>query len=163
MGKQVKVEIRENGWAGYTGPLGTYYFVDGRSVDSIPIRAALRIGASIEAYDENGTRLHPSTYVVTESPSSVGATSVNYATPASAEPEEPAYKPETVESKANEIDLTPIREMVGGKIKETYSRAQLEAIADKKGIDGLREIADKHGLKGRAVVELIAKILEAQA
>jgi hypothetical protein len=162
MGKQVKVEIREKGWGGYTGPLGSYQFVDGKSVDSIPIRAALRIGGSIEAYDENGTRLHPSTYIVTENPSSVGATSVSYATPIDESPQ-PAYEPETAESKANEIDLTPIREMVGGKIKETYSRAQLEAIADKKGIEGLREIGDKHGVKGRAVVELIGKILEAQA
>lgn len=162
MGKQVKVEIREKGWDGYTGPLGSYQFVDGKSVDSIPIRAALRIGGSIEAYDENGTRLHPSTYVVADSPSSVGATTIRYPT-GDEEPAAEEYKPETTETKVEQIDLTPVREMVGGKIKETYSRAQLEAIADKKGIDGLREIADKHGVKGRAVVELIGKILEAQA
>lgn len=42
-----------------------------------------------------------------------------------------------------------------------WTRQELEAIADKEGIAGLREISERHGIKGRAIVELIDAILAA--
>lgn len=44
-----------------------------------------------------------------------------------------------------------------------YSEEDLAKIADAKGISGLREIGEKLGVKGRAVKELMADILKAQA
>ena len=162
MTEPVSVFIKAAGWEGYTGPLGTYLFKDGKSTGKIPVRAALRIGSSIECYDEQGRRLHPSTYVIHESPSSIEAKSVNY--PVGDKPEISAYVPETktVETTAA-IDTTPTKEIVDGKVRDIYTRAQLEAIADKKGIDGLRTIADSKGVKGKSVVELIDRIIGAQA
>lgn len=161
MAEPVSVIIKAAGWEGYTGPLGLYLFKDGKSVEKIPIRAALRIGASIEAYDENGIRLHPSTYVTHSSPSSIPAQSINY--PVGEQDSVPAYVPETktVETTIS-VDTTPAKEIIDGVLRETYTRIQLEAIADKRGIDGLRSIADQRGVKGRSVVELIDKILGAQ-
>jgi hypothetical protein len=162
MSKQVTVEIRAEGWGGYTGPLGGYLFKNGSSDGPIPLRAALRIGASIEAYDQDGRRLHPTTYPLNENPSSIEAPIVRFKTDAELQQTEP-YVPETTDAGATEaIDLEPTKTVVNGRVVEKYSRAQLEAIADQKGIDGLRQIADKHGLKGRAVSELIDKILGVQ-
>jgi hypothetical protein len=162
MAETVLVFIKAAGWEGYTGPLGTYLFKDGKSTGKIPVRAALRIGSSIECYDEHDRRLHPSTYVIHESPSSIEATSVTY--PVGDVPEAPIYTPVTKSvEKAAEIDTTPTREMVGGQLRDIYTRAQLEAIADKKGIDGLRSIGEAKGVKGKSVVELIDKILGAEA
>ena len=43
-----------------------------------------------------------------------------------------------------------------------YTKEALEKIADTSGIAGLREVADKFGVKGRGIVELITEILKAQ-
>jgi hypothetical protein len=159
--RKVTVVIKADGWDGYQGPLGGYMFKDGRSAHPIPLRAALRIGASIEVYDEHDVRLHPSTYPVNESPSSVGAPIVQFETEG-AKPV-PVYEPVTTKEDVEDIDTSPEREITEtGEVREIYTRAKLEAIADKKGIAGLRDIADKFGVKGRAISELIKEILEAQ-
>jgi hypothetical protein len=161
MAEPVSVIIKAAGWEGYTGPLGTYLFKDGKSTGTIPLRAALRIGSSLECYDQDGRRLHPSTYPIHDSPSSIAAQTITY--PVGDENATPAYVPETkTVEKTAEIDTTPAKELVGGQVREIYTRAQLEAIADKRGIDGLRSIGESKGVKGRSVVELIDKILGAQ-
>lgn len=43
-----------------------------------------------------------------------------------------------------------------------YTREQLEAIADKRGLKGLREIGDKLSIKGKSIPELIERILKGQ-
>lgn len=43
-----------------------------------------------------------------------------------------------------------------------YTREQLEAIADKTGLKGLREIGDKMSIKGKSIPELIDRILKDQ-
>lgn len=40
-----------------------------------------------------------------------------------------------------------------------YTREYLEAIADSKGMTGLREIADGHGVKSRSISDIIAALL----
>lgn len=44
----------------------------------------------------------------------------------------------------------------------TYTREQLESVADEKGIKGLREIAEPLAVSGRSVGDLIERIVEAQ-
>lgn len=43
-----------------------------------------------------------------------------------------------------------------------YSQEELESIADKSGIAGVREIGDKFGVKGTSISGIISGILEAQ-
>ena len=45
---------------------------------------------------------------------------------------------------------------------ESYTKEQLEAIADEKGIAGLREIGDANKVKSNSIESLIEKILHAQ-
>lgn len=42
------------------------------------------------------------------------------------------------------------------------TREELEAIADEKGISGLREIGNELGVKSNSIEDLIGKILAAQ-
>jgi hypothetical protein len=44
-----------------------------------------------------------------------------------------------------------------------WTREALEAVADEKGINGLRAIGEPVGVKGRSIPDLITAILEAQA
>lgn len=164
--KLVTVTVKAEGWLNYTGSLAGHAFVDGRSVNAIPLRAALKIGAIVEVYDEQDVRLHPSTYPrepgVSDRPA-IGQ--VTYPT-ADAESTPAPYVPETPAPEQDEaIDLEPARtiDALTGQVKVTYTRAQLEAIADKRGINGLREIGEPLEVKGRSIPELITKILEAQA
>jgi hypothetical protein len=53
-------------------------------------------------------------------------------------------------------------EPVKSKDIKTYSREELEAIADDKGIQGLREIADPLNVKGVSIRTLLDGILKAQ-
>lgn len=43
-----------------------------------------------------------------------------------------------------------------------YTREALEAIADKRGLKGLREIGEELGIKGKSIPELIDRILKGQ-
>lgn len=162
MTKKVFVSIDSGTWKGYTGPLGSYYFENGVSKDAIPLRAALRIGSSMEAYDQDGVRLHPTSYPLNQNPGSISVDVPTLETEG-AKPA-PVYEAVTTFSTAKQIDLSPTQEVgEDGRIKSTYSRNQLEAIADQKGINGLRDIGDPLNVKGRSVTELIDKIIEAQA
>ncbi|CDT52690.1 conserved hypothetical protein [Vibrio coralliirubri] len=65
----------------------------------------------------------------------------------------------TEEPKATEPEVEPTQEEVQG----LYTQEELEAIADKQGISGLREIAEKHDVKARSIKELIVELLEVKA
>jgi hypothetical protein len=165
--KLVPVEIKAEGWLGYTGPLGGFQFKDGKSVEPIPLRIALRIGATMEAYDisvDPPLRLHPSTYAVDFRVSHVESRIEALPTDAQVKnPPLPEVEPETTQDQTPKISLEPTKIVMGdGSVKVVYSRAQLEAIADRSGISGLREIGDPLGVKGRSVGELIERIIEKQ-
>lgn len=55
-----------------------------------------------------------------------------------------------------------VEEVKETKTFVTYTREELEAIADKDGINGLRTIAEHYGIKGRSINELITEILRYQ-
>lgn len=56
----------------------------------------------------------------------------------------------------------PAPEPAKSKAQPQYSRAELEAIADKEGTPGLRKVADQYGVKARSIRDLIEAILKAQ-
>lgn len=47
--------------------------------------------------------------------------------------------------------------------KALFEREELEKIADELGISGLRELASKHGIKGRSIQEIIDEMLALKA
>lgn len=129
-----KLKIVEPGWETYTGFLSSTEFVNGESVDHTSQREARRLAASIQIIDIE-TGKSPSTSQalldMKDDPAPV-ATLVNE--PASSEPSAPA---------------------------SPWTRESLEALADEKGIKGLREIGDQFDVKDTSVAGLIDKILAA--
>lgn len=136
-----RLKIVERGWAGYSGPFGGVEFKNGLSVGLVDEVTATRLGSIIrlervDTGDQAGS-------------------AANHAR---------AYKVEAP-------IVTPIPETDGATVQTpvpaappapAYTREELEKIADKDGIAGLRDIAAKFGVKGRGIVELIDEIMAKQ-
>lgn len=148
----IKVFIKQPGYEAFNGKLQAYEFVNGVSVEELPIRRALKIGATMFAVDENGVQISPTTYR-REGAGSTPAPMLNSG--GAPEPQASTSEPQKESEPAQSSPPTvPER---------AYAREELEALADKNGIHGLREIAEPLNVKGRAVQELIERILQAQA
>lgn len=135
----MKFKIIEAGWAGFTGNLCGVDFVDGVSVQEPTPYIAQHIAALIQI-EEVDTGKNPSV-------AQVILDSKNTAMDADAE------IPNTTGNKVTEV--------VHGSDGTPYTLAELEAIASERGINGLREIGDSHGIKSTKIVDMIDKILKA--
>jgi hypothetical protein len=140
-----RVRLAESGWAGYNGHVGTVLFQDGVSVEPVSFREQQIIGGiiRIESMDdgEEGAQLGPSAELLRSRDIDAGHDRVSAAdTGVAAGPH-------------GEVRLAA----------ERYTRDELEAIADRRGITGLRDIAMPYGIKGRSINELIGEILDMQA
>ena len=133
------IRIIQAGYEGMNGQLGVFDFVDGVSVQDIPYLAVMQLTALMSVVDE-ATGDHPS-----NSPFEVAP--VNAASP--------------VEHRAEVA--AEVSAPVAPVVVSLHTKESLEAVADASGIKGIREIADPMGLKDNSIVELIAKILAAQA
>lgn len=135
----MKIKIIQPGYEGLNGQLGVFDFIDGISVQDVPYLDALHLAALVTVVDI-ATDDHPA-----NSPFEVAP--VNLA--AAVEHRESGV---LVEAPAA-VAVTP----------SSHTKESLEAVADASGIKGIREIAEPLGLKDNSIVELIAKILAAQA
>lgn len=133
----MKLKIIEKGWETYTGPLRGGMFVNGVCEDISPDHAR-QLANYIRVETDEG-----------KNPSSSQAIIDAQDTPAFS----PTYQ--NAEESGN----------LSGTMKpasKQYTQAELEAVADAKGIDGLREIATPMNVKGTSIVKLITTILEVQ-
>lgn len=66
------------------------------------------------------------------------------------------------EEEAQEVGTVEVTDQKTGEpsVYQIPDRAELEAIADKSGLAGLREIGDKVGVRGKTIPALIDKLLE---
>ena|GEM_PF-1111617 len=151
----IKLKITKPGYESFNGFIRSFEFKNGVSVEPIDVRTALRIGAAIPVVDEHGNQVSPLTYRPEQHLANTAAPVLKSLQQQASEPQSPVDLQKSEGSKANETvaENGPERE---------YTREELEKIADAKGINGLREIGEKLGVKGRAVAELIEKILQAQ-
>ena len=138
--KPRRLRIVEPGLANYTGPIGGEEFVDGVSMHPVSWREANRIGAAmqVEDYDEPGYRVSPA---------------------------EQMFRIRTTPADDSQVNAVGRAIMVDGEIKEAatlYTRKDLEEIADKRGLAGLREVAAQWNVSARAINDMITRILEAQ-
>ena len=128
----MKVKITQGGWSSFCGHLGQVLFENGVSVEDVGKGDAAFL-AGILQIEEVGTGRNPSdTQRIID----------QYANQA------PVERFDTI------VETLP-----GPILAPTYSKEQLEQIADAKGIKGLREIAEPLGIKGLSITELIEKIL----
>lgn len=139
-----RVRIVEPGWEGYNGFLGMTPFAEGLSVDLVPFHQQQILGSivRIESADdgEESRQLGPSAELVRS--------------------RDIAFDHERVAATDQGVPVGDHGEM--RLAVERYTRGELEDIADRRGIAGLREIGDAYVVKGRAIGELIDAILEAQ-
>lgn len=139
------LKITEPGWATFDGFLSGVEFVQGVSKEDISPSIAARIAGTMRC-EMVDTGLNPSfTQQLVDR--------LNECAPV-AEPMERASEVSVVVLEQTE----PVEE---NKV-EKHTKESLEAIADEKGIKGLREIADPLGIKAQSISELIAKIVESQ-
>ena len=131
------IKIDVPGYESFDGSLGTLEFKGGVSVRGATEMEIRRIGANIRIVKvEDNEQIGPATIMVdTRHVSAVVEVALQR------EPEEPA-KEETVDGE--------------------YTEEQLIEAGEKGGIKAIRAIADKFGIKGVSISDMIAKILEAQ-
>lgn len=152
-----KIRLTEPGFENYGGQMGLLNFVDGLSTDDVDIRKAIRLSAVMLCEWEDGT-----------SPSITQSLLDNSDTPAPMQSSAQDGSQHDLEAKNIEVKA-PLA-MVEQKqppatALETkapaISREELEAVADKLGLKGLRTIGDPLGVKSNSIKELIAAILKA--
>lgn len=132
----MKIRIDEVGYEHFTGQLGLVQFVDGVSVNEVSVGELNRMSAIIRVVD-----------VITDK--EVG-TLADYGQTSQVE-----FKVEGTEEVVAKFVET------NEEIPSTtiYTKAELEALADKEGITGLREVADTMNIKGTSITGLINGIL----
>lgn len=137
-----KVRLLQPGYEKFTGQFGRNTFTNGLSDEPLlPIHAHF-IGSAMKAEYEDGSAINPA--------ENYSLSAVN--TPAEAE----KIAAERIES----VSLS--QERVTTDATEKYTREQLEEIADKRGIKGVREVADLFDVKANSVAALIEGVLKAQ-
>jgi hypothetical protein len=167
--EKLHVRLKSQGRENMTGLFGKYQFVDGVSAEPIPFREAMRMGASCFVEDLNGKQISPGTYTFSDC-SNVPApvATLPLATPhveiaKTNEAQTPVAQ--SIEA-TNTVDkfasVDNLGEDVQSAPKLVFTKEQLEAIADKQGITGLREIADPLEVKSQSISGLIKGILDAQ-
>lgn len=143
----MKVRIDEVGYEHFTGQLGLVVFEDGVSVDSVSQGEINRMSVVVRLVEADNLEQIGSLVEINKNLDVDFPTNQNFQT----EPEsnEPAFV-----AADGTIPATVVIEVI--------TREALEALADKEGIAGLREIADPLGVKAVSVVGLIDAILQAQ-
>lgn len=145
-----KIRLTQEGFENYSGQMGVLMFEQGLSTTDVSPNDARRIGAVMRCEWEGGDdpsnaqRLLDSMH--TPAPVFVAD---GQGTDHDAEKAVVEHK-EQVVSQVNDIPKTT---------DTGWSQEQLEAVADKEGIKGLRAIADPMGIKGTSIRELIKEIL----
>lgn len=147
----MKLRLTQPGFEHYDGQMGVLDFVDGVSTTDVERGRASRLAAVMLCELEDG-----------QNPSIAQAIldNANTAAPIFSSTQDGADH----DRAAGLIAVA--REDIGNAASadkpktSAYSMAQLEAIADKEGIKGLREISDPRGIKSNSIRELIDAILK---
>lgn len=147
----MKIQLLEGGYEKMTGHFGHVYFENGVSVDDVS-EADARLFASITPIAVVGEGKIVGDNERYQGAMDVAAVSVNYPTLADLQ-----------RGEAAQVAEKPVVAQVAVAEVKRYTKEELEAIADKKGIAGLREIGDPLGVKGTGVLKLIEAILAKQA
>lgn len=128
----MKIKIVEPGWETFSEYLGFTLFKDGESVEDVSPAEAARLASIVRIETLEGRNPSPAQMILDN-----WSGPMIVATTDTADAASPA---------------APVK---------SWTQEELSAIADEKGIKGLREIGDDLGLKGTGIADLIAKIVEA--
>lgn len=147
------LKLTQKGYENYSGPIGSYEFVDGLSVEPVHRVDRDRLAAAFQfdEIDDDGivmeagvaARLLRDRAEVAE---------VVAPTPVSTQAELDAEHAAFLKTIARDTAGLPI-----------YTRIQLEKIIDKGGMAALRKIAEPWNVKHRSIPDLVKLVLDAQA
>lgn len=148
----MKLRITQPGFESYSGQMGMILFENGISVYDVQERDALRLSAlfGCEWEDKSNVTI---TRVEVEPSAPVGRETFIAQTDG---------KPERVGGNDGETvfyEQTVADGDIPVKVTNRYTRAQLERIADKNGIAGIRDVAGPLGIRGTSINGLIEEIL----
>lgn len=171
----MKVRIVDKVLAGYTGMLYQFEFVDGVSITDLTDAQAAMIGAVMRVENvESGQQVGAGVDAINaRSVTLSDAQAKEKVTADQTAIDNPPIAPPTGQIDADHIDVSsievqtaPVEQDDQGETDASempWTADSLAAIADAKGIAGLRAIAEPKGIKGRSINELIREILAAQA
>lgn len=141
----MKVKLTGQGMEHFTGQMGVVFFEDGVSVNDVSELDAFRLAA-----------VYGAERIGTGESISVSQRLLDFA-------DTPAVTVETIIS-PNVDSVAPVATDVveDTTVAQKYTEESLSKIADEQGIAGLREIAEKFGIKGNSIAGLIAAVIKAQ-
>lgn len=150
------LKIVSKGFETYNGQLNIITFKNGVSTEPVQPLIAKRISAcmTVVACDAEGNEGEVRQFVGVQH-SLINDTLMR--APISAE-----LKRQTEADRSMEAKLDAARSLEA-PTEALYSQEDLETLADKSGIKGLREVGDAWSVSARSIPDLIAKILAAQA
>ena len=128
----MKIKLVEPGWETFSDYLGFVLFKDGESVEDVSPAEAARLASIVRIETLEGRNPSPAQMILD-----------NWSGPMSV-------------ATTDTADAAKVAAPA-----KSWTKEKLSAIADEKGIKGLREIGDDLGLKGTGIADLIAKIVEA--
>lgn len=148
----MKLKITQRGFENYSGQMGMILFKDGISVNDVPEHEALRLSALFGCTWDTDEQV-----VITRNPAEMSAPvgRETHLVETDGTLEEVAGNDGADRPTFIEPDFTdaPI------KITKRYSLDELEEIADRDGIKGIRAVAGKYGIRGSSINGLIDEIL----
>lgn len=154
-----KIRLTQEGFENYTGQMGITFFENGLSLYPVPFKDANRMSAVMICEFEDGTSCNPAQRLLdtaNQEANGVRETEDEVA------PEAPVVLP-VVEAPVLVTLEAPVQEQPVLRSTVVYSREDLEEIADKQGIAGLREIAGPLGIKSNSITNLITELVKATA
>ena len=144
----MKIRLTQPGFEKYNGQMGLLDFVEGLSIGDVTQMQAVRLGAVMLVEWEGG-----------------GNPSVTQSILDNSNTAAPVFSSEndglSHDIAAGALAGAAITSLLPAVDVARFSREQLEAIADKDGITGLRDIADPRNIKSNSIKELIEAILKA--
>lgn len=184
----MRVKLTQPGWETYTGQMGVIFFEGGMSNDHVSTRDAVRLAACVNCEWEDGSNLSPTHELLMVQNNAAPVVEARQA--GSEEPVAPAPKEEegevriyqaVVSGPKPEAPLAPeapvevevlapapveapaAEEGEEKKFVPRWTQEQLEGIADKEGIAGLRALGDPLDIKARSITELMEALSKVPA
>lgn len=143
MSKQkVKVKLTEPGFGNFTGVMGEITFEDGVSVESVEHWLAERLGSAMRVHTVDATGKEGASPGVSQQILESGTVAMG--------------------STKEEVAEAPRKPSQGVLALPVRTREELEAIADDKGIQGLRDEVAPYDVKGRKIAEIIDAAMQKQ-
>lgn len=168
----MKLRLTGSGFENYTGQMGVIYFQNGLSINEVLPVDGMRIAGTIGAIWEDGSHANIgdvyAANLQTPAPTGlqearldhlaavVGVQNATQAIDVTTVVSNAQFKSEGVNIPSAPSAVAQSEASAGTK----YTRAELEAVVDKSGLTGLREIGNSLNVKAGSINELIDRILE---